>query len=253
MTCAVSVRELRIEYQLATSETFCAIGGVSFDVGAGELLAIVGPSGCGKSSVLSALAGLIPVTAGHVEVDGKEVSGPGNGCAVVFQGPTLLPWRNVEGNIELGLEPLGLSKSERRARVAAALDLVGLEQFARSFPYQLSGGMQQRVNVARALVVQPKVLLLDEPFGALDAQTRERMQREFERLWITTGLTAIFVTHDVQEAVSLADRVMVFSPGPGSTVKEVVDVVAQRPRLEGIDEAPELGDYVGKVRRALWT
>jgi NitT/TauT family transport system ATP-binding protein len=206
-----------------------AVDGVSLQVEEGEFVAIVGPSGCGKTTFLNAVDGLLPVTSGTLAVNGRTIVGPGHDRGMVFQQPSLLPWRTVLSNVAYGLEIQRVPRPEARRRAKHFVDLVGLSSFAEAFPLELSGGMQQRVNLARALAVDPDVLLLDEPFAALDAQTRETMQHELLRVWNATRKTAIFITHDIVEAVYLADRVFVFSARPGR-VKETLPVDLPRPR-----------------------
>lgn len=206
-----------------------AVDRVSMEIGEGEFLAIVGPSGCGKTTFLNAIDGLLPITSGTLSLDGRPIAGPGHDRALVFQQPSLLPWRTVMGNVAYGLELQGVAKTEARERAHRYVQLVGLRGFEESYPLELSGGMQQRVNLARALAVDPEVLLLDEPFAALDAQTRETMQHELLRVWNETRKTAVFITHDIVEAVYLADRVIVFTGRPGR-VKEVVRIDLERPR-----------------------
>ena len=206
-----------------------AVDGVSCEIADGEFVAVVGPSGCGKTTFLNAIDGLLPITSGALALDGRPIVGPGHDRAMVFQQPSLLPWRTVMGNIAYGLELQGVSKPEAQDRARRFVELVGLHGFEESFPLELSGGMQQRVNLARALAVDPEVLLLDEPFAALDAQTRETMQHELLRVWNETRKTAVFITHDIVEAVYLADRVIVFTGRPGR-VKEVVRIDLERPR-----------------------
>jgi NitT/TauT family transport system ATP-binding protein len=202
---------------------FVALDGVDLEIAAGELLTLVGPSGCGKSTVLDLVSGLTKPTSGTIFVDGRPVTGPGLDRSVVFQQYTLLPWRTARGNVELALEAAGLAKRERAARALAYLDLVGLGEFANRYPHELSGGMKQRVAIARSLSYEPGVLLMDEPFGALDAQTRERLQEELLQIWRNTGTTVVFITHDIEEAVFLGQRVAVMSGRPGR-IKEVVDI-----------------------------
>ena len=206
-----------------------AVDGATLDVSEGELVAIVGPSGCGKTTFLNALDGLLPVTSGTLSLDGRPIDRPGHDRALVFQQPSLLPWRTVLGNVLYGLELLGTPTLKARQRALRFIDLVGLSGFEESYPLELSGGMQQRCNLARALAVDPEVLLLDEPFAALDAQTRETMQYELLRIWNETRKTAVFITHDIVEAVYLADRVIVFTARPGR-VKEILRVDIPRPR-----------------------
>jgi NitT/TauT family transport system ATP-binding protein len=206
-----------------------AVDGVSLQVEDGEFVAIVGPSGCGKTTFLNAVDGLLPLTSGSLTLDGRPIAGPGHDRAMVFQQPSLLPWRTVLRNVAYGLEIQRVPAPDARRTAKRFVDLVGLSGFEESFPLELSGGMQQRVNLARALAVDPEVLLLDEPFAALDAQTRETMQHELLRVWNETRKTAIFITHDIVEAVYLADRIFVFTARPGR-LKEVVRVDLPRPR-----------------------
>jgi NitT/TauT family transport system ATP-binding protein len=206
-----------------------AVDGATLDVAEGEFVAIVGPSGCGKTTFLNAVDGLLPITSGVLTLSGRQIDRPGHDRGMVFQQPSLLPWRTVIGNVMYGVELLKLPKEEARSRAKRFVDMVGLEGFAESFPLELSGGMQQRVNLARALAVDPEILLLDEPFAALDAQTRETMQQELLRIWNETRKTAVFITHDIVEAVYLADRVIVFTARPGR-VKEILKVDIPRPR-----------------------
>jgi ABC-type nitrate/sulfonate/bicarbonate transport system ATPase subunit len=213
------------------SEPFCALRSVSFTVGAGEFVALIGESGCGKTTLLRMIAGLIPADAGRILVDGEPVVGIARHIGFVFQNPALLQWETVAQNVELGLAGVGreLTKERRRQLVAEQLALVGLENFARYHPYQISGGMQQRVGLARALIANPKILLLDEPFGALDAFTRARLQEELARLVAVKGCAALLVTHDVEEALYLANRVVVMGSRPGR-VAAVVPVPGSVPR-----------------------
>ena len=231
MHAKLDAQDVTIHYRRRKGgEPFLAVANASMRITAGEFVAIVGPSGCGKTTFLNAADGLVPITGGSLTLDGKRITGPGRDRAVVFQQPSLLPWRSVTGNIKYGMETQGgLSSSEMKERVDHYIELVGLKHFADSYPNELSAGMQQRVNLARALATRPDVLLLDEPFGALDAQTRETMQLELLRIWSESRQTAMFVTHDIVEAVYLADRVLVFSARPGR-VKLEVDVPLERPR-----------------------
>jgi len=206
-----------------------AVDGATLEVGDGEFVSIVGPSGCGKTTFLNAVDGLLPLTSGTLTLDGRQIDRPGHDRAMVFQQPSLLPWRTVTGNVRYGVELLGLPKVESRDRAKRFVELVGLGGFEESYPLELSGGMQQRVNLARALAVDPEVLLLDEPFAALDAQTRETMQGELLRIWNQTRKTAVFITHDIVEAIYLADRVIVFTARPGR-VKEILKIDIPRPR-----------------------
>jgi NitT/TauT family transport system ATP-binding protein len=198
-----------------------ALDQVSLEVGNREFVALLGPSGCGKSTLLYLIGGFLPVETGSISVDGKKIVGPGPDRGIVFQHFALFPWKTVRGNILYGLERQGMPKAEREQRAMDFIELVGLSGFEDSYPSQLSGGMKQRTAIARTLAFDPKILLMDEPFGALDAQTRGLMQEELLRIWQRTPKTVIFVTHDVQEAVYLADRVAVMSARPGR-IKTIV-------------------------------
>ncbi|MFD0044375.1 ABC transporter ATP-binding protein [Pseudarthrobacter scleromae] len=200
-----------------------AIDSLTLDVAAGEFLTLVGPSGSGKTTLLDLLAGLSRPTSGEVLVDGKEVAGPGQDRAVVFQQYALFPWRTASANVSIGLENTGLSKKQRAAKASEFLELVGLAGFGDRYPHELSGGMKQRVAIARSLAYEPDVLLMDEPFAALDAQTREQLQDELLRIWKATGKTIVFITHGIDEAVYLGQRVAVLSARPGK-LKEIVDI-----------------------------
>ena len=207
-----------------TGQTLAVLDRIDLSVFPGELVSIVGPSGCGKTSLLNAVDGLIRVTAGEVLLDGRRVDQPGPDRAMVFQHDSLFPWRTVAGNVAYGLDLQGrLSRQERRERVAALIDLVGLSGFAEHYPHELSGGMRQRVNIARALAMEPELLLLDEPFAALDAQTREFMQVELKKILARAKTTALFITHQIGEAIFLSDRVAVFSARP-ARIKEIITV-----------------------------
>jgi NitT/TauT family transport system ATP-binding protein len=212
-----------------------ALDGVSFLVADGEFVCIVGPSGCGKTTLFRIIAGLASPTDGEVLLSGAPVTGPSPDLGIVFQEYHLFPWRTVRGNVAFGLEQSALPADERAARVDEMLELVGLEGSGDTYPRELSGGMKQRVGIARALAVDPELLLMDEPFGSVDAQTRATLHDELLDVWSATGKTVLFVTHDVAEAVTLADRIVVMTPGPGR-VGEVVDVDLSRPR-ERTDEA----------------
>jgi NitT/TauT family transport system ATP-binding protein len=200
------------------------LAGIDLRVFEGELLAVVGPSGCGKSTFLSAVDGLVKLSSGEIRVDGKSVTGPGPDRAMVFQQDSLFPWRTVSRNVMYGLElQKRLSKEEMRKRAGTLVELVGLSGFADHYPHELSGGMRQRVNIARALAPDPELLLLDEPFAALDAQTREFMQVELLKILARAGKTAIFITHQIDEAIFLANRVAVFSARP-ARIKELIEI-----------------------------
>ena len=207
-----------------------ALSDVSLSVPEGEFVAIVGPSGCGKTTLLNIVAGLLPYDLGTVAIDGKRIVGPGVDRAVVFQHASLLPWRTIAGNVRYGMElQKRFDAAAMRERVDRFITMVGLSGFERHYPSELSGGMQQRVNLARALASDPAVLLMDEPFAALDAQTREHMQSELLKIWAQARKTVLFITHQINEAVYLADRVAVMSSRPGS-IKGVFEIPFERPR-----------------------
>jgi len=202
-------------YRPASGKTVLALDRVSLAVRDREFLALLGPSGCGKSTLLYLLGGFLPIASGSIAVGGKHVTRPGPDRGIVFQNFALYPWKTVRGNLLYGLEKQRLARAERERRAQEFIDLVHLGGFEESYPSQLSGGMKQRVAIARTLALDPEILLMDEPFGALDAMTRERLQDELVEIWSRTGLTVIFVTHSIEEAIFLADRVVVMSPGPG--------------------------------------
>jgi NitT/TauT family transport system ATP-binding protein len=221
-----------------TEQVLAVLREIELDVFAGELVAIVGPSGCGKSTLLNAVDGLLAVTAGEIRVDGRAVEAPGPDRAMVFQHDSLFPWRTVIENVRYGLDLQGrIGKAERTARAAALVELVGLAGFAQHYPHELSGGMRQRVNIARALAVEPQLLLLDEPFAALDAQTREFMQVELLRILARARTTALFVTHQISEAVFLSNRVVVLSARPAA-IKEVIEIELPAERSLALKHQP---------------
>ncbi len=228
-----------------------ALKDVSFDVEAGSFVVIIGPSGCGKSSLLRIFGGLIPPTHGEVLIDGNVVSGPGPDRSVVFQNFRLLPWRKVLTNVELGLEINRTEKGQREQIAKHYLELVGLSGFENYYPVELSGGMQQRVGLARALVVNPDILLMDEPFGSVDAQTREQLQTELLKLWNKTGKTIIFITHDIDEAIYLGEKIIIMSPRPG-IIKDIVTVDLPKPRWERKTEIIESTVFV-TLKKKLWS
>jgi NitT/TauT family transport system ATP-binding protein len=230
MSPKLEARDIRLDYlQPRTNTRLTALDGVNLEIAEGEFVSIVGPSGCGKTTFLCIVDGLLPATAGCILVDGQQTTRPGPDRAVVFQDASLLPWRTVLANVCYGLECLGIGKSEAKKRAAHFIDMVGLSGFEQHYPYELSGGMQQRVNLARALVVDPKILLMDEPFASLDAQTREVMQAELLDIWLRARKTVLFVTHQIDEAIYLSDRVVVFCGRPGK-VKEIIPIEIERPR-----------------------
>lgn len=243
----LSVKDLAICFTNAqTGESTRAVNQVSLNIAAGEFVSIVGLSGCGKSSFLSAIAGLITPAGGDIYVNGRPVTGAGLDRAVVFQKSLLLPWRNVLSNVIYGLELQGVNKRAAVQKAGPYIEMVGLKGFENYYPYQLSGGMQQRVNLARALVCDPEILLMDEPFAALDAITREAMQNELLLLCEQTKKTVLFVTHQIDEAVLLSDRVIVFSARPAEIVDEITVNIA-RPRSPGVKNDSEYEHLTHKI------
>jgi len=233
----VALDGISLSYKTTSGERLLALDNISLEVRAGEFLCIVGPSGCGKSTLLHLIAGLNPQTSGKVFVDGTPVSGPGTDRILIFQELGLFPWLTVSGNVEFGMKMKNVAKAEREEKVQYYLRLVHLSKFRNSYIHQLSGGMRQRVALARALATEPDVLLMDEPFAALDAQTRDLLHDELERIWAETGRTIIFVTHNVREAVRLGDRVALLTFRPGR-VKQEFSVNLPRPRhMEQTDVA----------------
>ncbi|ATN32300.1 nitrate ABC transporter ATP-binding protein [Rhizobium sp. ACO-34A] len=232
------------------------VSNVDFRIMPGEFICLLGPSGCGKSTLLNAIAGFLSV-AGRIEVDGRTVSGPGLDRGVVFQSSEVLfPWLTIRENAEYGLRLRGTAPQARREKADRFLAMVGLSHVAERFPSQLSGGMRQRAQIARVLINEPSVVLMDEPFGALDAQTREVLQEELGRIWRATGCTIVFVTHDIWESVLLADRVVVMTAGPKASIKTVETIDLPRPRDQGSQECLELfrrlrDDIGAEVTRAL--
>lgn len=244
--------DVHMEYQAqdeaGRSERVQVLKGFDLQVREGEFLSILGPSGCGKSTFLNILAGLANKTGGTLEVDGKPLKGINRNQGVVFQGYALLPWRTVLDNVAVGLEIRGVGKAERLEKARQYIDLVGLSGFASRYPHELSGGMRQRVAIARSLVYEPDVLLMDEPFAALDAQTRESLQDELLRIWDLHKKTIVFITHSLDEAIFLSDRVAVMTPRPGR-IKEIIDINLERPRL------PQLRNSHAfvQLRQQAWT
>jgi NitT/TauT family transport system ATP-binding protein len=236
---AVKISIERIGKQFAAREPVTAIADIDLEVRDGELVTLVGPSGCGKSTLLDLLAGLTRPTSGRVLIDGQPIDGPGLDRGIVFQQYALLPWRTARANVEFGLEAKGVKRKERHERAREFLSLVGLSGFEDRYPHELSGGMRQRVAIARSLAYDPEVLLMDEPFAALDAQTREVLQGELLRIWEQTRKTIVFITHGIDEAVYLGQRVVVLTSRPG-TIKEVVDIdLPVRRQGEDLRSSPE--------------
>src|SRR5262245_37550763 len=240
----IVVEQVSHLYRPPTGRAVLALEDISLAVGDREFLALLGPSGCGKSTLLYLIGGFLPVENGRILLDGNPITAPGPDRGIVFQHFALFPWKTVRANVLYGLERMGLARAEREKRAQSFIDLVGLTGFEDSYPAQLSGGMKQRTAIARTLAFDPKILLMDEPFGALDAQTRHLMQSELLGIWQRTPKTVIFVTHDVQEAVYLADRVVVMSARPGrikATVdtrfdKNDKDIFRAKPFVDKVDE-----------------
>ncbi len=244
---SICVKNLNKSYRVREGD-LPALSAVDMEVAEGEFVSIVGPSGCGKSTLLYILGGFIRADSGAVEVAGKPVTGPGTDRGVVFQEYALFPWLTVAQNIRYGLEMTGVARREREERVRALVRTIGLEGFEHRFPRELSGGMKQRVAIARTLAYDPNILLLDEPFGALDAQTRETMQDELLRIWQATRKTVVMVTHDVNEAVYLSERVLVMSQRPGQMVAEFRIAIDR----SGNRETTMLNADFNSVRNEVW-
>jgi NitT/TauT family transport system ATP-binding protein len=250
----ISFEQVRKEFSLrggggGPPRRFTALEDITLDVRAGEFLALVGPSGCGKSTLLDLLGGLAVPTSGRILLEGRPIVGPARDRGIVFQQYALFPWRTAAQNVEFGLDIAGLKSKERRDRARQYLDLVGLAAFADRYPHELSGGMKQRVAIARSLAYDPEVLLMDEPFAALDAQTRETLQGELLRIWRTTGKTIVFITHGIDEAVVLGQRVAVMTSRPGR-IKQVIDVPGElHSETEDVRSLP----VFGSVRHEVWS
>ncbi len=232
-------------------ERIHALSDISLTVEDGEFITIVGPSGCGKSTLLKILAGLQPATEGVVELDGTPVSAPRRDIGIVFQNPVLFPWRTILDNVLLPAEVQGRPMAKAKERARHLLSMVGLGDFEKKYPMELSGGMQQRASITRALVNDPRILLMDEPFGALDAMTREQMNLELQRIWSESGKTVVLITHSIPEAVFLADRVVVLSARPGR-IARIIKVDIPRPRSMAVLSEPEFGRICGEVRQLLY-
>lgn len=227
--------------------SFLALDTVELNVERNEFICLVGPSGCGKTTLMNIVAGLLPPSSGSVTVQGKKVTGPGKGKGVVFQQYALYPWLTVRKNVEFGLKMKNVPKAQRAATAEKYIKLVGLEQFADAFPKELSGGMKQRVAIARAYATDPEVLLMDEPFGALDAQTRAQLQENLLQTWQAERKTCFFITHDVDEAVLLATKVIIMSAGPGR-IREIVDIDLPYPRNQQTKLTPRFNE----LKNGIW-
>ncbi|HET9752258.1 MAG TPA: ABC transporter ATP-binding protein [Myxococcales bacterium] len=242
----IAVRGLRKEYQ-ASGGPVVALDDIDFAVAEGEFVAILGPSGCGKSTLLKIVAGLLPGTRGEVRLRDLPVDGPRHDVGVVFQSPVLFPWRTVLDNVLLPIEVQGLGRARHKAHALELLAMVGLQGFENRYPWELSGGMQQRVALTRSLIHEPDMLLMDEPFGALDALTRETMNVELQRIWLEHPKTVLFVTHSIAEAVFLADRILVMTARPGR-LAESVPVPLPRPRALDVMSTAAFGAIVHRIR-----
>ncbi|CAG9254747.1 taurine ABC transporter ATP binding subunit [Paraburkholderia unamae] len=248
MSASISVRNVVKGFHLNRRGHFVVLEDVSFEVAAGEFVALVGPSGCGKTTLLDLIGGLTQADRGQILIGGREIHGPGLDRGIVFQQYALFPWKTAQGNIEFGLEAKGVERHERKERARRFLDLVGLGAFADRYPHELSGGMKQRVAIARALAYEPDVLLMDEPFAALDAQTRESLQDELLHIWQRTGTTVVFITHSIDEAIYLGQRVLVMAAAPGR-ITDTLPVHVRRDDLsEDIRSTPE---FV-RLRHEIW-
>ncbi len=246
---AITVDQLGKTY-VARTGPVTALVDITFTVDEGEFVAVVGPSGCGKSTLLKILAGLLPASAGRAHLRGSLIAGPRRDIGVVFQSPVLFPWRTVLDNVLLPVDVQGLDRGRHRRAALELLALVGLGGFEHRYPWELSGGMQQRVAITRALIHDPAMLLMDEPFGALDAMTRENMNLELQRIWLDKKKTVVFITHSIPEAVFLADRVLVMTARPGR-IADDVRVAIPRPRTLVVMSAPAFGQYVRDIRHQL--
>ncbi|WP_334174263.1 ABC transporter ATP-binding protein [Pseudoxanthobacter sp.] len=247
----IAIRDLNLTYATADGPVF-ALSNVNLDIATGEFVSLIGPSGCGKTTLMRAIADLEQPTSGSLLVDGlsPEEARLGRHYGYVFQAPALYPWRTIERNVMLPLEIMGMKGDERRARARRQLELVNLKGFERKFPWQLSGGMQQRASIARALSFEPKLLLMDEPFGALDEIVRDHLNEELLKLWRATDKTVVFVTHSIQEAVFLSTKIVVMSPRPGRII-DVIDCDFPRDRDLSIRETPEFMAVAHRVREGL--
>lgn len=246
---SVSINDLTKVYSGGKDkESVTALEEVSIDIQDKEFFSILGPSGCGKTTLLKIIDGVIDFDQGEVLLDGSPIEGSGQDRGMVFQNFNLLPWRTVEENVKFGMEIEGIDKETQNEVAEKFINLVGLDGFSDHYPHELSGGMQQRVGIARAFAIDPEVLLMDEPFGALDAQTREFLQNELLRIWESQKKTDVFITHNIEEAIYLSDRVAVLSPRPGQ-VREIVDVPFGRPRYDSDIKATE---EFSELRQRLW-
>ena len=247
----ILIRNLRKEYRTRSAEKVLALEDMNLSISENEFVTVVGRSGCGKSTLLKLIAGILPASQGEISINGIPVSEPRKDVGMVFQSPVLLPWRNVIENILFPIEIMKLHTSEYQEKTRKLLDLVGLSGFENKVPRELSGGMQQRVSICRSLIHDPNILLMDEPFGALDAMTRDELGLELTRIWQQEKKTVLFVTHSIPEAVFLGDRVIVMSPRPGRVVKVVLIHLA-RPRSIDMEFTDEFKNYVLDIRESIY-
>ncbi|MBU2497577.1 MAG: ABC transporter ATP-binding protein [Proteobacteria bacterium] len=247
----ILIRDLRKEYRTRSAEKVLALEDVNLSISENEFVTVVGRSGCGKSTLLKLIAGILPASRGEISINGIPVSEPRKDVGMVFQSPVLLPWRNVIENILFPIEIMKFHTGEYQGKARKLLDLVGLSGFEKKVPRELSGGMQQRVSICRSLIHDPNILLMDEPFGALDAMTRDELGLELTRIWQQEKKTVLFVTHSIPEAVFLGDRVVVMSPRPGRVVK-VVPIHLTRPRSIDMEFTDEFKNYVLEIRESIY-
>jgi NitT/TauT family transport system ATP-binding protein len=250
MAPIISANGLSKRYSSARTGSVAALHDVTFDIAPGEFISVVGPSGCGKSTLLKIVAGLLPYSSGSIERAGRKITAPGPDVSVVFQTPVLMPWRTIIQNVLLPIEFRRGSLPQYRERALSLLAMVGLQDFADRYPPELSGGMQQRAAIVRALVPDPQILLMDEPFGALDAMTREQMNLDVLRIWGESRKTVLFVTHSIAESVFLSDRVFVMTPRPGR-LATIIDIDLPRPRQLAMINTEQAGRYIGRIRELL--
>jgi NitT/TauT family transport system ATP-binding protein len=246
----IDAKSLSKVFETPGFDPVLALKDFTFNIRQGEFVSVVGQSGCGKSTLMKILAGLIPYSAGSLTIKGDPVSGPSSECAIVFQSPVLLPWRTVLDNVLLPIELKRLPAKSYREQALSILNMVGLQDFSGRYPYELSGGMQQRVAIARALIQEPSLMLMDEPFGALDAMSREQMNMELLRIWKHTAKTIVFITHSVSEAVFLSDRVIAVTARPG-TIAEIIEIDLPRPRELSVVNTERFGRYSARLRSLL--
>ncbi|KRB87045.1 ABC transporter ATP-binding protein [Noviherbaspirillum sp. Root189] len=245
----IEVRDLNISFK-ARGETVQAVKSVSLNVQPGEFVSLIGPSGCGKSTLMNAVAGFTKANSGVLTLDGKRIDGPGSDRGVVFQQYSLFPWMTVRKNVEFGLKMKNVSPSRRETQARTLLGLAGLLAFENHYPSQLSGGMKQRVGIVRALATSPQVLLMDEPFGALDSQTRSVMQEILTNMWQRLRLSVLFITHDIEEAIFLSDRIYVMTARPGR-IKAEIKVPLPRPRTPDMMDTPEFATLIRSIKKLI--